>query len=219
MFKLRLIVLVLAPVAAYLLARRLFHSDLVALTVTAAIPIAWALAGGALQRRVDPVALGAAIVLGAALAIALAAGGGPLALKLRRAAVSGSLGVACLSSVIVRKPLLPMLLGMLGRSWPRSERFARAARGLQVREEMTALTAIIGVAALCDAAAQATLALSVSTTTFVATAGLVRLAVSALGLGVCAVYLRRATSRRLAANEDGGRGEPAALVAAAEPPS
>jgi hypothetical protein len=186
--------------------------------VTAAIPIAWALARGALQRRIDPVALGAAVVLGAALAIALAAGGGPLALKLRRAAVSGSLGVACLSSVLVRKPLLPMLLGMLARSWPRAERFARAPHAL-AREEMTALTAIIGVAALCDAAAQATLALSVSTTTFVATAGLVRLAVSALGLGVCAVYVRRTTVRRAAAREDGGRGEAAALVAAAEPPS
>jgi len=214
MSKLRLIAAVVAPVAAYLLARSLFHSDLVALTLASAIPIAWALGRGALQRRVDPVALVAALVLGVALAIALGAGAGPLALKLRRAVVSGAVGVACLSSVLVARPLLPTLLGALARSWPRSGRFARAVRDLEGRQEMTVLTVILGIAALCDAAAQATLALTVSTTTFVATAGLVRLAVSMLALGVCGLYLRRTTARRHAVRE--GPGEPAALIAAGE---
>jgi hypothetical protein len=216
--RLRLIPGIVVPVALYVVLRRSFDSDLVALTLAAAIPIAWALALGARQRRVDPIALGAAIVLGAALAIALASGGGSMVLKLRRSAVTGSLGVACLGSVALRRPLLPIVVGVLTRSLPRSQRFTGVIRELEGREEMSVLTAIIGVAALCDAAAQAALAFSVSTTTFVAVAGLVRLAVFAVGLTICGVYLR-STSRRSRLAGERARADPeqVAVLSAGEP--
>jgi hypothetical protein len=53
------------------------------------------------------------------------------------------------------------------------------------------MTTIIGTTLLADAAAQLTLALSVSTAAFVGASRLARIAVFALGLGGCALYVRR----------------------------
>ncbi len=193
---LRLLAGIAVPVAAYVIVRRWLGSDALALAVASAIPIGWMLAVGLTERRIDPIPVAAAVVLGAALVISLASGGSALPLKLRRAAVTGSLGVACLISVLVGRPLLSVALDMLCDTWPKAERFVRSLRGADARREATVATAIIGVTSLCDAAAQVALALSVSTATFLGLTGLTRLAVFSIGLGVCALYLRGAARRQ-----------------------
>ena len=56
---------------------------------------------------------------------------------------------------------------------------------------MMILTAIIGVTLLGDAAAQVTLAFTVSTATFLGASRLARIAVFGVGLSACGLYLRR----------------------------
>lgn len=184
-------------VAGYLLARRWLGSDLAALAVAQGIPIAWMLVTGLRRGRVDPIAATAAIVLAAALAVAVLSGSGVAALKLRRAVVSGLVGIACLSSVAVGRPLFPEVIALLGRSFPRVHRLRSGLPRATSHRNATAITAVFGVTALCDAAAQATLSFTVSTTTFVAVAGLTRLAVVATGLAVCGIYLRVGARRRV----------------------
>lgn len=187
---LRLVAGVGVPISAYLLARSWLHSDAWALAVAEGLPIAWMLGVGARQRRVDPLAAAAAVVLAIALAIALLSGGSALALKLRRAVVSGSVAVACLGSVVVRRPLLPAALALLARTWPRLSPLNLHLDDPIRREKASTLTTILGVTCACDAAAQVGLAVAVSTTTFVSVTGLTRLTVFAFGAIVCAAYLR-----------------------------
>jgi hypothetical protein len=184
---------VIVPIAAYLALRAMLHSDAYALAVTETVPVAWILVDGRRRRRLNPLILTVAAVLAVALILTVASSGSALPLKLRRAVITGSLGVAGLASLLHRRPLLPALLETLGRSGP--QRITGLARSLRQRlPEHTAvgLTAIAGLTLIPDAVAQAVLALTVSTTVFVAIAGLVRLAPAIVGLGICAVYLRSA---------------------------
>jgi hypothetical protein len=186
---------ILVPVAAYVILLRALHSETLALAITETIPVAWVLAIGFSKRRVDPIALVAAVVLGVALVVSIAMGGSALPLKLRRAVVTGSLGLACVASLAVRRPLLPAAIAILARAWPQSRRLTGFLGDGSGRERAFTLTAIIGITLLGDAVAQVTLALSVSTTTFVGTSRLARTAIFALGLALCGVYVRRSARR------------------------
>jgi hypothetical protein len=186
-----LIASVVLPVGSFLILEQALHSELTAFAIAAAIPVGWALATGLRRRRLDPIALLAAIVLASALAVSLASGGGVLPLKLRRAVVTGSLGLACLASVLVRRPLLPTVMSWAERRWPQSRRLTGSLGTGAAGQRASVLTAILGITLLGDAVAQVTLALTVSTTTFLGTSGLARLAVFTVGLGACALYVRR----------------------------
>jgi len=188
--KLRLAVGVGIPVATYVVLSDTLHNALAALAITEAIPVAWVLAIGLRKRRLDPIALIAAIVLLVAVLVSVAVGGSVLPLKLRRAVVTGSLGIACLGSLLVGRPLLPAAMDWLARVWPRTERLTRVLGGRASRRQTIVLTAIIGVTLLADATAQVTLALSVSTAAFLGASRLARMAIFTVGLGACALYLR-----------------------------
>jgi hypothetical protein len=181
---------VIVPVAAYLILSSAFHSSLTALAVTEAIPLVWVLAIGLRRHRVDPMALALAVVLAVAVVVSLAAGGTVLPLKLRRAVITGSLGIACLASVAVRRPLLPAAVDWFVRVWPRAERLARILGAGAVRRAPVALTLIIGLTLLADATAQVALSLSVSTAAFLGTSRLARIAIFATGIAACVLYMR-----------------------------
>ena len=171
------------------------HSDLAALAIAEAIPVAWMLAIGLRRRRVHPLVLVWAIVLAVAVLVSIALGGSVLPLKLRRAVITGSLGLAFLGSVLARRPLLPVVMDRLARAWPRTERLTRLLGGQAAPRRALVLTAIVGVTLLADATAQVTLALTVSTAAFLAASRLARMAVFAVGLGGCASYLRWLAAR------------------------
>jgi hypothetical protein len=195
--KLRLTVGVLVPVATYVILSRALGNDLAALAIAEAIPVAWILAIGLPRRRVHPLVLVWALVFAVALLVSIASGGSALPLKLRRAAITGSLGLAFLGSVLVRRPLLPLAVDRLALAWPRTERLTRLLGGQTAPRRAIVLTAILGVTLLADAAAQVTLALTVSTAVFLAASRLARVAIFTLGLGGCASYLRWLASREL----------------------
>jgi hypothetical protein len=160
--RLRLLAGVGIPVATYVVLRLTLRSETAALAITETLPVAWVLAVGIRKGRVDPIAVIAAIVLGVALIVSVAMGGSALPLKLRRSLVTGSIGVACLASVVIRRPLLPFVLDLVRRSLPQSRRLGQIVSGDRtLRRKWLVLTAIIGVTLLCDAAAQLTLALTV----------------------------------------------------------
>lgn len=184
---------IVLPVTAYVVLKATTHNTTYALAVTETIPVVWVLAGGLLRRRVNPIAVIAAVVLGSALAITAVAGGGALPLKLRRASVTGPLGIACLLSVAIHRPLLPALVELVARSVP--PRAAVRLAGLRqavAENRASVLTAIVGVTLLADAVAQVTLALTVSTTVFLGTSRLARIILAAAGLAACGWYLASA---------------------------
>ncbi len=185
---------VVVPVAAYVVLRAATGDTTTALAVTEIIPVAWVLAGGLLRRHVNPVVLVGAAVLGAALLVTVLTGGSALPLKLRRASITGPLGIACLISAAVGRPLLPALLELLVRAGP--ERWRDRADGVRAAasgDVATVLTVIVGLGLIADAALQVTLALTVSTTVFLAASRLGRIAIAVVSLGACAWY---SSSRR-----------------------
>jgi hypothetical protein len=192
-------------VAAYVALSQTLHDDLAALAITEAIPIAWLLAAGARKRRVDPIVLAAAAVLAIAVAVSLAASGSTLPLKLRRSVITGTLGLACIGSILLGRPLLPSGLERMTRGWPGGSRIARALRGHASPRESTVITAIIGTTLLADAVAQAGLAFGVTTAVFLGASRIARICIFALGLGACGVYMGRRPS--IAGQRDGTLGE------------
>jgi hypothetical protein len=189
--RLRLLVGLLVPVVAYVVLDHVLHNELLALAIVELIPVVWALGYGLARGRLDPIALAAAIVLLAALIVSIADGGSAMPLKLRRGLVTGTLGIACLASVIGGRPLLPYAIRLVEYAWPRSVRLARALRPYTAGRSASVLTVIVGVTLLVDAVAQVTLALTVSTTVFLLTAKLARTAIFVTGLGACWWYASR----------------------------
>ncbi len=185
------------PIAAYVVLERVLHSEGYALAITATLGVAWALAAGVRQGRVNPIIVATVIVLAIALAVTVASGGSALPLKLRKAVITGSLGLACLISVAIDRPLLPALLELLARGAPRTASGRlQALRATVSERQATGMTVIVGLTLLTDAAIQITLSFAVSTTVFVAVSGLARLAVVAVGLTACGLYWRAGRDAR-----------------------
>jgi hypothetical protein len=187
----------LLPLAAYLVIRALIGSATGALAITEAGPAAWMVYMGITRRRLDPIAVLSTLTVAIALAAYALSGGDPLALKLRRGAVTGTLGVVWLASLALRRPLLLVLAEHAAKLNPerRDEIEARLAMPDR-RRAVTTLTAIIGVTFTLDGLTQVTLALTVPTGSFVADSTAVRILVIGTGVVVTARYLRR---RRLSA--------------------
>jgi hypothetical protein len=101
--------------------------------------------------------------------------------------VTGIIGVACLVSVAVRRPLHLVVLRYLGR---RNPRFARIAADPGIRRTSLIATAIIGMTFLLHAAAITALALTVPTGTFLALSHPVGLSAFGVGILTLLVYQR-----------------------------
>jgi hypothetical protein len=169
------------PWVAYLIIRTLSGSSIGALAITDAAPSAWLLAVGIARRRVDPIAVLSAATVMIALAAYALTGGDPLAIKLRRGAVTGTLGIGGLASVALGRPLLLLVAENAAKLNPdRPEMTARLAQP-ERRRVLMILTAIIAATFAIDGASQITLALTVPTAAFVADSTAVRILV--LGTG------------------------------------
>ncbi|MBV8219145.1 MAG: hypothetical protein JO325_11825, partial [Solirubrobacterales bacterium] len=77
-----------------------------ALAIADGIPIVWLLVYGIWRRKIEPIGLIALAVFALALVLSIAFGGSGLPLALRRAVFPGTVGLACLISLAVRRPLL-----------------------------------------------------------------------------------------------------------------
>jgi hypothetical protein len=187
----------LVPLVVYLVIRALIGSATGALAITEAGPAAWLVYTGITRRRLDPIAVLSTLTVAIALAAYALSGGDPLALKLRRGAVTGTLGLAWLVSLALRRPLLLALAEHAAKLNPEhgAEIEARLARP-GARRAMTILTAMIGVTFTLDGLTQVALALTVPTGSFVADSTAARILVLGTGFVVTARYVRQ---RRLTA--------------------
>jgi len=191
----RLLAGLVLPLVAYLIIRALTGSSVGALAITDAVPSAWLVAVGIARRRVDPVAVISATTVMIALAAYALTGGDPLAIKLRRGAVTGTIGIAGLASVTLGRPLLLLVAENVAKRSPdRPEVAARLAQPGR-RRAVTILTAIIAATFAIDGATQIALALIVPTASFVADSTAARIAVLGTGAVVTVQYLRNQKKR------------------------
>jgi hypothetical protein len=193
----RLLAGLILPLGAYLVIRAAIGSATGALAITEAIPATWLLVVGIARRRFDPIAVVSTLTVAIALAAYALTGGDPLALKLRRGAVTGTLGIAALASVALGRPLLLMVAEHTAKLNPERQpdiqsRLAAPDR----RQALTILTAIIGLTFTIDGASQIALALTVPTRTFIADSTAARIVVLATGLIVTTWYFQHQKERR-----------------------
>jgi hypothetical protein len=191
----RLVAGLVLPLVAYLIIRALTGSSVGAMAITDAVPSAWLLAVGIARRRVDPIAVLCAVSVTIALAAYVLTGGDPLAIKLRRGAVTGAVGVAALTSVALGRPLLLLVAQNAAKLNPdRPELAARLAERHR-RRMLRNLTAIIGATFAIDGASQIALALTVPTASFLADSTGARIAVLGTGAVITVQYLRHQKNR------------------------
>jgi hypothetical protein len=190
-----LVINFILPLLAYEVLRPHVANSATALALAGAIPVAYTLAVLAATRRWDPVGVAGAVSFGVGVVISWASGGNTLALELQDPAVTGVIGIAFLASAAIGRPLHPVILRMLGRGNPRYTDIANRA---QYRTSMVTTT-IIGLVLLAHAVAVAVLALTQTTSTFVALQHPVGLPIFGLGVGGLYLYHRRLQARQRAA--------------------
>ena len=189
-----LVINFVAPLLAYYLIHSHVRSSAMALALAGAIPVAYTLVMLAVRRRLDPVGVVSVASFGLGVLVSWASGGNALALELQDPALTGLVGLACLVSVAIGRPLHPVILRLLGRG---NARYADIASRTQTRTSLV-VTAIIGVTLTARAAALTVLALTQPTSTFVAFQHPVGLPF--LGLGLAALFFYRS---RLQARQPG----------------
>jgi hypothetical protein len=175
------------PLAAYELLRPHVARPATALALAGAIPVGYTLAVLAVRRRLDPVGVVGVVSFGVGVLISWACGGNTLAIELQDPAVTGPLGIACLVSVAIGRPLHPVIRRLLGRG---NSRYTDIASRAQHRTSMVTTT-VIGLTLLGHAIALAVLALTQSTGTFVALQHAVGLPIFAVGIGGLYLYRHR----------------------------
>jgi hypothetical protein len=192
----RLLAGLLVPLIAFVVLVRSLGNATEALAITEAIPVLWVLAYAVWRRRIEPVGATAFAGFGIALLLTIALGGSSLPLELHRALFPGAVGLACLISLAARRPLLEIAKSKLAKDRPEATAQARSQLDTSdAHHALAVLTAIIGVTMSADAAAQITLAFTVSPATFGVAAHIAAWAIIGVGLAVCVLYLRW-TARR-----------------------
>ena len=191
----RLLAGLVVPLVAYLIIRAFTGSSIVALAITDAVPSAWLLAVGIARRRVDPIAVLSATTVMIALAAYALTGGDPLAIKLRRGAVTGTIGIAGLASVALGRPLLLLVAENVAKLNPDHPEMAARLAQPDRRRAVTTLTAIVAATFAIDGASQIVLALTAPTPSFVADSTAARIAVLGTGAVITIEYLRNQTKR------------------------
>ena len=103
------------PLFAYYLIHPHVRSSALALALAGAIPVAYTLVMLAVRRRLDPVGVVSVVGFGIGVLVSWASGGNALALELQDPALTGLIGIACLASVVIGRPLHPVILRVPAR--------------------------------------------------------------------------------------------------------
>ncbi len=185
------------PLVAYHLIRRHTDSSALALALSGAIPVVYTLAILAVRRKLSALGVVCVALFGLGVLISWVSGGNSLAMELQDPVLFGLLGIACLVSIAVGHPLHQVILRAMGRSNPR---YTETADRAAAAGSSTVATAIIGLAFLGHAVAVAVLALTQTTSTFLALQNPVGLPF--LGLGVAGLFIHgtRQQARQRAAD-------------------
>lgn len=168
-----------APIVVFELIRSTVDNDTLSLAIGAAVPLLWTLGRLVVSRAVDPIGVAGVALYGAGLLVVWLTGGSALGLELRDAAPTGLIGLACLGSVLVRRPLVTLVLRLIRRPATLDRRSA------------SVITALFGVTLIIHAAALTVLAMSLSVGTYVAVHQVVGLPIVAVGVAGIWWYRRR----------------------------
>jgi hypothetical protein len=163
-----LVIANLVPLAIYFRLHAAGASDTKALAYAWVVPVVWTFGASLARRRLSVPGLLGTLGYGTALFISVFLGGGALPLKLHHAVVSGILGLVCLGSVALRRPVLELVA---------AARRARIGPGMQRR--LRRVTLVVGGACLANAALQTILALTLSTSAFLVANFVVHVAITA----------------------------------------
>ena len=175
--------------------RRHVGSDAEALAIGCAIPAAWVLVRLVITRRVEWLAAVFVAVFAVTVVVSLLSGGSALPFKLRYWVVTGLAGLACVISVIARRPLPLLLAHRPLHDAERARKIEAAFNDPDRRHRLTVVTSVAGIALLLDAAVRAMLAVTLSTAMFLVASRVASWAVIGTGLAVVAIYLRFTASR------------------------
>ncbi|HYA45503.1 MAG TPA: VC0807 family protein [Acidimicrobiales bacterium] len=174
-----------APVVTYIVVRPHVQSTAVALAITFAVPVVWAGLSGLWHWRLDLDGILTIGAYGLGLVVTILSGGSALPLKLHSAAETAAVGVACLVSVVFRRPLLLVGLRILARQRRRRRgAWRKAFAEPALRHTFSVITILVGVGLLVEAASQVALALALPTIVFVAVSLPVRFAIYGGGAGL-----------------------------------
>lgn len=202
-FAISLVINAVVPVLAYLLIRPHLHSDTIALVIAAGIPVSYTAVILLWRRRLDPIGVIAIAGFGFGLLLLVATGGNELAFKLREDIWTGPAGLACLISVAVRRPLLPLVLRLAAR---RNPDIAERLHAPGADRIATVSTGVIGVILVIHALVLIVLALTASTATYLALSRPISWAIVGGGLAGLVWWIRR--QRRRGADRGTGPGQP-----------
>jgi hypothetical protein len=199
---------VVVPLLAYHVIRKHTDSSAMALALVGAIPVAWTLGVLAVRRKLSTLGVVSVILFGIGVLISWISGGSTLAIELQDPVVFGAAALACLVSIAVGHPLHQVILRAMGRSNPR---YTQTADRAAASGSSSVATAIIGLAFFTHAVAVAVLALTQSTSTFLALQNPVGLPF--LGLGVAGLFIygtrQQARKRAAEATQPASDGQPA----------
>ncbi|HEX5116426.1 MAG TPA: VC0807 family protein [Pseudonocardiaceae bacterium] len=168
-----------APIVVFELIKSTVDNDTVSLAIGAAVPLLWTLGRLVVSRAVDPIGVAGVALYGAGLLVVWLTGGSPLGLELRDAAPTGLIGLACLASVLVGRPLIVPLLRLTKRTVTLDRRSAAM------------ITVLAGATLVTHAAALTVLAMSLSVGSYVAVHQVVGLSIVAAGAAGIWWYRRR----------------------------
>jgi hypothetical protein len=153
------------------------------LALAGALPAAWTLADWARRRSVDRLALASIAIFALGATGSLLFGGDLLPMKLARPTAVGILGLICLASAAINRPVLAIAAGLIGTG-------GRGGFPLRRREYRIA-TILLGLVALIDCLTQVALALTLSTANFVLIGSAARWSILGCGGAITLRYLRR----------------------------
>jgi hypothetical protein len=186
----------LVPLIAYELISPHVHSDLLVLTISAAIPALITVGTFVFLRRVNVIGLIGTAGFAVGLAVSVFTGGNELAIKLHEPALTGTIGLIFLVSVAIGRPLFLLVHRLLNRSG--------TAAPLPDRRRASVLSALIGATLLVHGIVITILAVTLPTSTFLALSRPVGLPILAIGIGVLFWYGRRSASVSRQGNQAGG---------------
>ena len=179
------------PLITYFAFRPHATSDTEALAIAWFIPLAWTLGSSAWYRRLDVIGLIGIAVYGLALFASVFLGVGPLPLKLHHAAVAVVVGLVCLVSVAIRRPVFMLLTqGVMKAAGGDAPATAAAVATSNPGKKLRLLTLVIGIACLADAALQTMLAITLSTAGFLEAQIVMHVAAPACIIAGVLLYLR-----------------------------
>ncbi len=169
----------LAPLAVFFGFHASGVSDTKALGLAWLVPILWTFGSSWAQRRINLPGLLGIVGYGSALFVSLYVGGGALPLKLYRAVVSTIVGLVCLGSVAVRRPIFVLLARRVAARGGRSAVVARINGPSAMHRRLVRLTLAVGILSLLNAALKTFLALTLSTGAFLVATSVLHFAIIA----------------------------------------